>query len=404
MLASIVGTAVTVALALVTATPAVFLSLGALASTMVWVVTVGRYGGRPGRPRRSTLAVIGVLLAVAVSVSVLLPITDPAIPPTQPPGAGVWTLADGTQLAYGVVHAHPATGAPVVVLHGEPGVPGLAGQLTALRDLTADGHDVYAYAQLGAGSSSRLADPRGYTVARAVTDLEEVRQRIGARDLILIGHSYGAFLAAAYLADHPDRVARLVVTSPGDLSDGLSGAALQARLGWRERLQLYALVARPRLLLSYALLQANPAAAHAFAGDGELDPRMARVYAATIPALHCPGRTGPVLHGVGFYANQVPQSWHRPPVPDIRPQLRTVDIPALVMKGQCDYLDWHSAAAYVTTLPRAELAYLPGAGHDLYLDRPAVYLATIRAFLAGRPIPHLLASPTTAPADYQHYR
>ena len=400
--AVIIALGVAVAVASVVPVPAVFLGAGMLAAAGVWAIVVWRYGGRPGRPRRRILTAIGTLVAVAALAWLLVPVTDPVIAPRPPPNPGRWARSDGTHLAYGMLPAHPATAAPVVAIHGGPGVPDLAGDLAALHELTADGHDVYAYAQLGTGGSSRLADPSGYSVARKVRDLEQIRRHIGAPRLILIGHSYGAFLAAAYLATHPGHVSKIVFTSPGSLRDGLTGSALQARLAWGQRLRTYSLVARPRLLLAYALTQVNPAAAHTFAGDGELDPRMDRVYAATRPALHCPGRTGPALHGTGFYANQVPQSWHHPPVPAIRPGLRTVHIPALVLKGQCDYVGWATSAAYVTTIPGAELAYLRGAGHAIKDDQPAAYTATIRAFLAGKPAPHLLTNPTVAPGDFQH--
>lgn len=280
-------------------------------------------------------------------------------------------------------------------------MPDLAGMLAALGPLAADGHDVYAYAQVGSGGSSRLADPRDYTTARAVDDLEQVRRRAGAARLVLLGHSSGAFLVAAYLAGHRDRVERVVFSSPGSLRDGVTGGALQSGLTWRQRLGAYRLLARPRALLAYTLLQANPVAAHRFAGDRELDARQDRVYAATLSALHCPGSSEPALHGLGFYANQVPQSLRRPPVPDVRAALRTTTTPALVLKGQCDYLSWQSAADYVTTVPAAGLAYLPGAGHDSYLDRPAAYLASVRVFLAGRAVPGVLPDPTRAPVGYQ---
>jgi hypothetical protein len=56
-------------------------------------------------------------------------------------------------------------------------------------------------------------------------------------------------------------------------------------------------------------LQVNPRAAHAFVGDAEMDARNDRVYNHSRPALHCQGRSsGPALHGLGFYANQFPQS------------------------------------------------------------------------------------------------
>lgn len=403
--AVLAGGIVTLSLAEVSSSPVILLVCGGLASAAVWTVVVWRFGGSPRLPGRRVLAGIGALIAVLVLMSLLVPVRDPRIPPTTPPGAGRWIMPDGTELAFGSLHAAAPSRTPVVVLHGGPGVPDLAGDLESLRGLAAQGHDVYAYAQLGAGSSSRLADPTGYTVTRGVADLEQVRRRIGAPRVILIGHSYGAFLAAAYMAAHPDRVEKVVFTSPGSLVDGLSGGALQSRLTWPQRLHTYALLVRPRLLLAYALLQVNPVAAHSFAGDPELDARQDLVYAATAPALHCPGRSGAALHGTGFYANQVPQSRQPAPVPDIVERLRTVHVPALVIKGQCDYIDWRTAAEYVETIPGARLSYLRGAGHELKSDRPVAYQAAIEAFLDGRPVPDLLGSPThAAPSDYQRPR
>lgn len=56
------------------------------------------------------------------------------------------------------------------------------------------------------------------------------------------------------------------------------------------------------------------------------------------------------------------------------------------------------------TIPGAEMAYLHEAGHDLKDDAPTAYQTTIRAFLADKPLPHLLANPNVQPADYQPAR
>ncbi len=321
----------------------------------------------------------------ALVAGLLVPLGDPRVAPVAPPGAGQWTLTDQTRLAYGVVHANPSAGRaalpPVVVLHGGPGVPDLAGMLTALRPLADAGHDVYAYAQIGAGGSSRLSDPSGYTVHRAVADLEQVRRQIGATRIVVLGHSYGAYLAAAYLTAQPEQVAGVIFSSPGDLQDGLSGAALQSRLGLGEKLDTYRLLVRPRALLAYGLTQVEPASAHAFAGDAELDARMDRVYAATEPATHCPGVRGPVLHGLGFYANQVPQSIAAPPAPDLGGTMRGVDVPALVITGECDYLPESASAGYLRALPQARAVRLRGAGHDAYFDQPTAYTDAVVTFL-----------------------
>jgi len=147
--------------------PAVFLTAGCVTAIAVWVLGVAVVRHRraaKAAPRGGVAA--SVLAAVALGALVaglLVPLGDPRVEPVRPPGAGQWTLTDGTRLAYGVVHTDPtgdrAALPPVVVLHGGPGVPDLAGMLTALRPLALAGHDVYAYAQLGAGGSSRLSDP-----------------------------------------------------------------------------------------------------------------------------------------------------------------------------------------------------------------------------------------------------
>jgi proline iminopeptidase len=108
------------------------------------------------------------------------------------------------------------TGAPITFLHGGPGVPDMKGDARYFGRLAGEGFDVYD--QVGRGRSSRLDDPRAYTLERDVSDLEEIRATIDAEQVILIGHSYGGTLAAAYAASHPGRVAKMVLSSPGDSS------------------------------------------------------------------------------------------------------------------------------------------------------------------------------------------
>ena len=76
-------------------------------------------------------------------------------------------------------------------------------------------------------------------------------------------------------------------------------------------------------------------------------------------------------------------------------------IPALVLKGACDYQTWSSAVEYVQTLPEARLVYLLGAGHNAYHDKPDRYLAVVTAFLLDHPLPEPLYQGTHPPDDYE---
>jgi proline iminopeptidase len=410
--AALVGLAVLVGAAAVSARPALFLGAGlavflAVTAGGVALATRRLPAARRGRTRLVALTV-AALGGVAVFVAtVLVPVGDPRLQPAPVAGQRWWQLPTGSRIAY--VHL-PAQGprrpTPVVFLHGGPGVADMAGDAAYFGQLTEDGFDVWVYDQVGTGRSSRLADPRGYTIARSVADLEAIRQRIGADRMVLLGHSYGGQVAASYLATHPGHVAKVVFSSPGALAPALddgSEAEVRRRLPTGQKLGLYRLlVLPPRMLLAWTLLQVNPLAAHAFAGDAEMDARNDRVYNASRAGTHCRDLPpGPALHGQGFYAFQFPQSAAALPWADPRPALAHLATPALVLKGSCDYLSWKSGLAYRQTLPNARLVYLRHAGHNAYQDQPTAYLAVVRAFLTGKPLPIPPWTGSGVPADYQ---
>jgi proline-specific peptidase len=159
-----------------------------------------------------------VAVTVALALTVFRPLDDPNHPPTPVPELRFWDLPTGSHLAYVKI---PATGdpkpAPVIHLHGGPGVSEMPVAVQFFGRLAQDGFDVYVYDQIGVGRSDRLDDPTQYTVARHVADLDAVRERIGAEQVILIGHSWGARLAATYLTEHAEHVAKVVFSSPGTL-------------------------------------------------------------------------------------------------------------------------------------------------------------------------------------------
>lgn len=409
LLAAIVaGVAAILVTATVTARPPLFLGAGLVAFTVVdglVAYAVGSPIRGPGR-RRARWAFFASTAAVVVgtfAVTALRPAAKAVDP--KLPGETVVTVATGSRLA--VVHMSAKGRAhrpPVVVVHGGPGVPDLAANAKALASLAAHGSDVYLYAQLGTGRSARLSDPRGYTIDRGVADLEALRRRLGLARMALVGHSYGAALAADYLTRYPQRVAALVLLSPGspDPSDTSSNGVL-GRLPVRERLRAYAAISAPRPMLGWALLQVNPRAAYAFYPDREADARNDEVVTRSTPALHCGSASRPEepVHGTGFYAMQYPQSATAPRPRDVRHALAGLRTPTLIVKGSCDYLSWHSAVEYRRLLPHSRLVYLHGVGHNLHQDLPTVVCAMVEALLDGRRLPVAGYDGDALPKDYQ---
>ena len=119
-------------------------------------------------------------------------------------------------------------GKPVLILHGGPGMPpyrpwkGLA---------SVKGYSFIYYHQRGCGKSTRPVDKfesqnflqnmstlnKLLGIKTQLADIERIRHILGQDKLILIGHSYGAFLATLYAFEFPERVEKLVLISPADI-------------------------------------------------------------------------------------------------------------------------------------------------------------------------------------------
>ncbi|MGB0900327.1 alpha/beta fold hydrolase [Halocynthiibacter sp.] len=127
---------------------------------------------------------------------------------------------NGSTLSYTVVGDGPA----VMVMHG-----GLGLDHTYLRpyfDQLSDGHSVIYYDHHGNGQSDHPADFSDLTMDRLVSDADGLRAHLGHDDMILIGHSYGGFIAQAYAAAHQDKLTGLALidTAPAlDYEPALAG-------------------------------------------------------------------------------------------------------------------------------------------------------------------------------------
>jgi len=116
-------------------------------------------------------------------------------------------------------------GDPVLVLHGGPGLPGVDvwPGLSALRDT----HRFVYIHQRGSGLSTRPHDrytgafpdalkqlDRDVGVDTQLFDLYQFWKFLGGRPLVIVGHSYGGFLASLFAAEYPECVSKLVLISP----------------------------------------------------------------------------------------------------------------------------------------------------------------------------------------------
>jgi len=132
-----------------------------------------------------------------------------------------FAAADGVELAYRLV----GDGEPVVCIPGGMLSGAYLGDLGGLS----------AYRQLvmldlrGTGESGGPGDPENWRCDRLVPDLEALREHLGLERMTLLGHSAGASLVTRYAAEHPERIEKLVLATPGTRSVGIDMTADRRR-------------------------------------------------------------------------------------------------------------------------------------------------------------------------------
>lgn len=322
-----------------------------------------------------------------------------------PRGVQFWALPTGSELAYRhLAGREPSRSTPVVVIGGGPGEAMVSDATKAapFHALAQLGFDVYLYDQTGAGLSTRLEDPAGYTVVRHVADLEAIREKLGARQLVLVGASWGGSLSASYLAEHPDRVAKLVLTSPApmDYAKHPDAGDITAHLPEESRRRARELLpGNTRFLAWYGLGLLNPTAAHELVSDPEADAFFDIFLRIVRPATVCDPsalRATQVTRN-GLYTNVFTvRDAAAGAQSSVAQRLRHVEVPTLVLTGRCNYIPWAPTAEYATTLPQATLVCIPDAGHAPELDQPRLYRELLESFLLDEALP-LPATPPDRP-------
>ncbi|MFL0801842.1 MAG: alpha/beta hydrolase [Agarilytica sp.] len=101
---------------------------------------------------------------------------------------------------------------PVLALHGGPGLSGLPLK-NPLRVIEQE-HPLFLYDQRGSGYSQIKPNLEDYEFSKLVNEIEDFRRQVIKQEkIILIGHSFGAYMALAYALQHPNRVEKMLLIS-----------------------------------------------------------------------------------------------------------------------------------------------------------------------------------------------
>lgn len=319
------------------------LSVPLLAFALAWLLTLGDY------PVAATVA------------------DDPTLPVIE---------ANGYRF-HGEVFG-PESAPPVIVIHGGPGWDYRS--LLPLKALS-DDYRVVFYDQRGSGLSPRVP-AQSLSLDSSLSDLDAIVEKFRADGrVILIGHSWGAMLATAYLGRFPDKVSHAVLAEPGFLDAGLfrqSGLRLGPR--WEAG---YLFFAGRRWFESLHIRGPD--------ADAAADYFLGEAAAHANPEYYCGGRL-PSAATLRWRAGATAmRAITRPLIEsgegfDLTRGLQDFPRPVLLLASACNRLiGLEQQRRHLAHFARAELSVIADSGHMLFAEQPAAALSEVRHYLAQKP-------------------
>lgn len=265
---------------------------------------------------------------------------------------------------------NPGPGTAIVLLHGGPAAFDYLESLALL--LPAEFTSI-RYDQRGGGDTSSTGIP---SLVQLIADLEALRQQLRLESWVVMGHSWGAFLALAYAVAHAGATRALGL---------LNSSGLDA--DWQKTYQL-----NRRKKLSPAeqieYLHLRQELSEVCGGSrGQLEKRLQELNFKA--DFHDPAKLDQ-LGGLLAYTpwDQAYQALMKDWSDALAAQAfvqaaSSLAMPTLVLHGESDPRGGQGAEALVHSLPQAKYAAITEAGHYPWLEQPEQVQAVLKDFLAS---------------------
>jgi pimeloyl-ACP methyl ester carboxylesterase len=277
-------------------------------------------------------------------------------------------IGDGVRLFIDVVgagvEATPDAMVPkptLMLLHGGPGFD--HSSFRPYFDRFADTHQVVYVDQRGHGRSDQRDDPSGWDLDTWADDVVRLSDALEIERPVVLGTSFGGFVAIRYAARHPGHASKLILSSTlAHLDLDLIESRFEDRGG-------------PEAAASY----------HRLFVDGDQSLESWIDYAEiNLPLYnHVPSGFGPhrALDNL-----EVLQHFHVPfSEMDLRDDVRAIDVPTLVLAGRDDPITPHECSTEISRLlpdGLGRLEIIEQAGHGTFRDQPDETERLLRDFFA----------------------
>lgn len=252
-----------------------------------------------------------------------------------------------------------------LVLHGGPGgdhshfVPDLSPLAEYCQLIYIDDRNC--------GRSDRI-DYKTNSIKQNVEDIEALREYLGLDKVFILGQSYGGMKAQYYAAHYPEHLygAMIICTSPnaaGIAPDRVAKHILE--YGTQEQYEIW----------TTGALQTGKITFHEY-----LEKML------------------PLYHGKGKFKRQAAIDGQQRILTsdevvsyqfsgelaefDLTPDLKTINLPCLVMAGEQDFIcDVAANKDIADAIPNSEFHVIPGASHEVFADCPEIVFPILKGFI-----------------------
>ena len=213
-----------------------------------------------------------------------------------------------------------------------------------------------------------------YGLADYAADLEALRRHLGLERPVVMGWSHGGMVAQQYAFSYPDSLSKLILVDTAAYFGEFLGDVEAAVKGFKDQ---------PWYSESFAALQRE------WAGDYQSDEDMARLWAlemkfyfkqldARALAYHERTRGLPVRIAPLKFFNE-----REAAAMDLRPRLKGVRVPTLIIVGRHDFITTVDMAREMAKhLPHARLEIFEESGHFAVVEEPETFYRVVQEFVS----------------------
>jgi len=286
-------------------------------------------------------------------------------------------------------------GTPLVLINGGPG--GTHHYFHPWFSRTKKYARVIYYDQRGCGLSDYNPGESGYSVEQAVEDLDSIRKALNIDKWVVLGYSYGGFLAQYYTIHYPERVAGLVLmgASPGMWVE-MERSRQQEFISDEERNRMREIRKELRKIAqendwppekTLALLVYN----NHLNGDWKRQ----NYYRPTREGLARMARYE-WMHDQNNYRGMIFSSQYKV---NLTGAFENCPVPTLITEGRWD-LTWNTDKPEILhkNHPGSELVFFEKAGHGIYEEEPDKFFKVLKNFI--KKLPDVSSSENNAYKEY----